>query len=123
MIDFFKNKLKILLILTFFVIDGYILYRNFFLIPRSKKEDSVSVKRGDLKQELTISGTVDAEEKVTLRFKTSGRLSWVGVKEGDYVKKYQAIASLDQRELKKTLQKELNDYMNERWDFDQSQED
>ncbi|HPA35669.1 MAG TPA: biotin/lipoyl-binding protein, partial [Chitinophagales bacterium] len=45
------------------------------------------------------------------------------VKEGDLVKKGQAIASLDQRELKKRLEKELNDYMTVRWDFEQTHED
>jgi len=50
-------------------------------------------------------------------------LIWVGVKEGDQVNKWQAIASLDKRELEMTLKKDLNDYMNERWDFEQEHED
>jgi len=39
------------------------------------------------------------------------------------VKKGQAIASLDQRELKKRLEKELNDYLTVRWNFEQTHED
>lgn len=84
---------------------------------------TATVKRGNLEQVLTIPGTIDAEEKAVLKFQTSGRLSWVGVKEGDYVKKYQSIASLDQKDLKKTLQKKLNDYMTNRWTFDQTTKD
>ncbi len=88
-----------------------------------KKQTSHLVKRQNLKDTLSLSGSIDAEEKVTLRFQSSGRVSWVGVKEGDYVKKYQSIASLDQRELKKTLEKYLNSYINERYDFEQTHDD
>lgn len=82
-----------------------------------------SVKQGDLEESLTISGEIDAEEKAALRFATSGRLAWVGVKEGDMVKKFQGIASLDKRDVEKNLKKKLLAYMNERWDFEQAQDD
>lgn len=71
-----------------------------------------------MEERMSISGAIDAEEKVTLRFQTSGRLSWVGVKEGDYVKKYQSIASIDVREVKKKLEKDLNDYLKTRNDYE-----
>ncbi|MCL5970309.1 MAG: efflux RND transporter periplasmic adaptor subunit [Patescibacteria group bacterium] len=89
----------------------------------NKKIKTVTVKRGDLHKTLTISGEINAEEKVTLRFQAGGRLSWVGVKEGDYVQKYQGIASLDQRQLQKTLEKYLNDYKKYRDDYDQTTQD
>lgn len=88
-----------------------------------KKSDSTEVRLGELADELSISGSIDAEEKATIRFQTSGKLTWVGVKQGDYVRKNQALAALDSREVKKKLQKELNDYMNTRWDFDQTTKD
>ncbi|MBI3366322.1 efflux RND transporter periplasmic adaptor subunit [Candidatus Roizmanbacteria bacterium] len=88
-----------------------------------KKQVSYMVKRQNLKETLSLSGSIDAEEHVTLRFQSSGRLLWVGVKEGDYVKKYQGIASLDQRELKKTLEKYLNTFVKKRFDLDQSVDD
>ena len=69
---------------------------------------------------MTISGEIDAEEHVNLRFQTAGRISWIGVKEGDLVKKYQTIASLDQKELQKNLQKELNDFMKYKYDYEQT---
>ncbi len=74
-------------------------------------------------EELIISGVIEAEKKVDLKFKTSGELVWVGIKKGDKVKKGQAIASLDKRELEKKFKKEMNDYLNERWDFEQTQDD
>lgn len=88
-----------------------------------KKQAPYVVKRQNLKETLSLSGSIDAGEKVTLRFQSSGRISWVGVKVGDYVKKYQGVASLDQRELKKTLEKYLNTYVNERYDFEQTHDD
>jgi RND family efflux transporter MFP subunit len=93
------------------------------LAKNQKKETTYTVKRDTIRQTLTISGELDAEEKVTLRFAASGYISWVGVKLGDRVKKYQAIASLDQRELQKNLQKYLNTYMSERWDFEQTKDE
>ncbi len=88
-----------------------------------KKSESYTVKRETLKEELSLSGEINADEHVILRFQTSGLLTWVGVKEGDWVKKYQTIAALDQRDVQKRLQKYLNTYQKYRWDYDQEVED
>lgn len=87
------------------------------------KQNSYSVKRQDLKEVLSLSGEIDAKEKADIKFQTSGLLTWVGVKEGDYVKKYQAIASLDKRELQNNLNQYLNSYMKTRWSFEQDAAD
>lgn len=87
------------------------------------KADSYIVKRQTLKDELSLSGKVEANEHVTLRFQTSGLLTWIGVKEGEWVKKYQTLASLDQRDVQKRLQKYLNTYQKTRWDYDQTAQD
>lgn len=81
---------------------------------------STTVKQGTIKETLTLSGTIDADERAVLSFQTSGMLTSVGVKEGDFVKRGQFIASLDQRELKKRLQKQLNTYAISRSTFDQT---
>ena len=94
------TKTRILLVILIIAF-GFGGYNYFFASKTNIKTDTARVKRGNLEEKLTISGTVEAEEKVTLRFQTSGRLNWVGVKEGDYVKKYQSVASLDQKEVKK----------------------
>jgi len=83
------------------------------------KPQTVEVKKTHLRSTVSASGAVSAENQVDLKFQTSGMLSWVGVKEGDRVKKWQAIASLDKRELEKNLLKALRDYNKERWDFDE----
>src|SRR3989344_8271797 len=123
MIKFLKKRYK--LIISLAVIAGLVIFfTNRSSVQRkNEKEVTANVKSGKLEEILTISGAIDAEEKITLRFQTSGRLAWVGVKEGDYVKKYQGIASLDKREIEKTLKKKLLAYMNERWDFEQGHDD
>ncbi|MFC1646940.1 efflux RND transporter periplasmic adaptor subunit [Patescibacteria group bacterium] len=93
------------------------------LTAATNAEDKYTVKKNNLKLTRTLTGEIDADEKVNLRFQTSGRLNWVGVEIGDMVEKYQTIASLDQRELKKNLDIKLLSYMNERWDFEQTRED
>jgi membrane fusion protein, macrolide-specific efflux system len=92
-------------------------------ISAPKKITEYTVLRNSIKETLTLSGKIDAEEKASLRFATSGRLAWVGVKTGDSVKKYQVLASLDQRDLKKNLEKKLNTYLTTRWDFEQTKDD
>lgn len=122
-----KNKLKKVLsflkkrwwvILLVLVTGGWGIYSQTAGKKSDVKELSYKVKRQTLQESLSFSGNVDAQEKATLRFQSSGRLAWVGVKEGDAVKKYQSIASLDQRQLKKQLEKDLIDYDKERLDFD-----
>lgn len=113
---------NIIKLIAFLVVGavGFLVYQKIFASPA--KPVTATVKRGDLKEELTISGQIDAEEKAVLRFQTSGYLSWVGVKEGDSVKKFQTLASLDQRALQKTLQKYLAAYKKDRNAFDQDKD-
>jgi len=118
MIKFFKKRWY--LVLTVLII-GFFIYRNQTTVQG--KIETYKIKKEDLKETLSLSGKIEAEEKVTLKFQTSGRLTWVGVKEGDYVKKYQGIASLDQRDVKKTLEKKLLAFSKTRWDFDQIKDD
>jgi len=118
-------------ILWFFLIGLVvgILVWKFIIIPKQEiggngtKITTYTVKKDTLRETLTISGELEAEEKITLRFPFSGLTSWVGVKKGDFVKKNQVIASLDQKELRKTLEKYLNTYMDSRWDFEQTKDE
>lgn len=118
--QFIKKRWYIILLLL--LIAGFFVYRSNSSQNANEKTNPYKVKRQTLKETLSLSGKIDAEEKTTLRFQTSGRLSWVGVKEGDYVKKYQSIASLDQRALQKQLDKDLNDYLDTRWSFEQTKD-
>jgi RND family efflux transporter MFP subunit len=106
-----------------FLIGGVIVWFVSSSNTKKKEANMYTVKRDTLTELLSLSGEIDAEEKVSLRFQTSGLLTWVGVKEGDYVKKYQAIASLDKRDLQNSMSKLLNTYSKTRWDFEQAHDD
>ena len=111
------------LFLIGFLIGGLVVWNVMQAKAKENEERTFVVKKQDLVEELSLSGEVDAEEKVSLRFQTSGLLTWVGVKEGDYVKKYQVLASLDKKELQNSMSKLLNTYSKTRWDFEQAQDD
>lgn len=94
-------------------------------IKSGKKEPvaTTKVKRKTIQKVISASGKIKSKKEVELKFQTSGKLAWVGVKEGDFVKEWQAIAGLDKRELGKQLEKSLRDYTKERWDFEQERKD
>lgn len=77
----------------------------------------------DLTKILEVSGVVDAKEKAKLRFAAGGKVVYLGAKEGELVKKWQTIATIDKRTLQKQLQQNLNLYMKERWDWETTQDD
>jgi membrane fusion protein, macrolide-specific efflux system len=110
-----------LILLLIFI--SYSSYQKFR--PKSPEELYVLqvVKKKDLTQTVSASGSIQSETQVDLKFQTAGQLSWVGVKEGDYVNQWQAIASLDQRALKKTFEKYLYDYSKERNDFEEAKQE
>jgi len=113
-----KISYKWIVVLILIVGVSFFVYRRFNTSEKTILA-TYTVKRDDLQEILGVTGEVDASEKASLHFQTGGRLSWVGVKEGDVIKKYAGIASLDQRTLQKTLQKYLNTYSKERRDFEQ----
>lgn len=109
---------KVIIIIIALLLIGLIVYKvQSSSAPTYKTE---TVKLGTIVKTISASGKVDSEETVELKFQTSGLLSWVGVKEGDRVSQWQAIASLDTRELQKTLEKSLRDYGKERNDFEET---
>lgn len=84
-----------------------------------KKDIVITPEIKSIKSELTLAGSISASEIASLRFQNSGKLVWVGVKEGDRVKKWQAIASLDREQLRKSLQTQFNNYrtnLSQFWD-------
>lgn len=92
-VRFYKKKIFWILIIALFAIGIF----TYFKIA-SSKNDSVAtteVKRGDVEEVLILSGEIKADEYAKLTFPTSGEISWVGVKEGDKVKKGQALAKLN----------------------------
>jgi len=85
----------------------------------AKKDTIITPQLKPIKSELTLAASISASEIASLRFQNPGKLVWVGVKEGDRVKKWQAIASLDKEQLRKSLQTQYNNYrtnLSQFWD-------
>lgn len=83
----------------------------------------VPVERRDFIAELVISGRLDAKEKSQLRFAVGGKVVYLGAQEGDFVNKWQTIATIDRAALQKQLQQNLNNYMKERYSFEDVRDD
>ena len=81
------------------------------------------VETGSIKETLELSGKITAEGMAVLRFPTGGLVSYMGAKEGDAVKKWQTLASIDSRQLQKTLEQKLNLYAIQRGTFEQTIDD
>jgi len=101
------------------IVGGWFSYQRWR--PKSPEElyELAPVKRETIRQTITASGKVKSQTQIDLKFQTSGQMTWVGIKEGDSVNQWQALASLDKRELEKNLQKYLLDFSKERADFDE----
>lgn len=76
--------------------------------------------RKDLTKTLSVSGVIEAKEKARLRFLSGGKVVYVGAKEGEAVTRGQTIATIDQRALKKQLDQNLNQFTQERLNWDQT---
>ena len=126
--SFLKKHYKgVIIILIVLLITGFGVYKakaqsNKETTFDTKKETTINPQIKDIKEEITLTGSVDAEDKASLQFQTSGELSWVGVKVGDKVKKYQAIASLNKTKLKKQLEADFNTYRSALATFDDVQD-
>jgi len=84
----------------------------------AKGENPYTLERQTLQEELIFSGSIEADEQAQLHFQTGGLLTQLNIAEGDTVSAGQTIATLDQRQVRKTLEKYLNTYSKERLDFD-----
>lgn len=95
-----------------------------FFALRGKKSnlniETSQVQEGNLNDTISASARIEGQSIANLSFLTSGKLAWVGVHDGDIVKKGQAIASLDKNELELQLRKLLNNFEREFTDFDDS---
>ena len=84
----------------------------------NKLIETQNAEVGDIKKTVTATGTVKSESEANLKFQTSGKIAYINVKQGDYVKKGQLVASLDTADLQKRFQQDLNTYFKERLDFE-----
>lgn len=107
---FKKTKLFIFshkIISVFFLV--LIIGSIYFLFSNSKKGEAnyvtEKVKRGDITTYVTGTGQIEAEETINLNPENQGRVVYVGVKAGDYVKKGKLLMSTDYSLAKAELEK------------------
>jgi membrane fusion protein, macrolide-specific efflux system len=118
--NFIIKKWKLLTVIAIAIV----LILIFVSKSNAAKEDNQLIftnpKKESITKTLEVSGHVDAKEKARLRFVAGGKVIYIGANEGDYVKKWQTIATIDRAALNKALEKNLNLYMKERWDWEES---
>lgn len=96
----------------------------FVLRSRNKKEVvSGKVGRGLVKEELVLTGSVNATKYAALTFPTSGKIAWVGAVEGQKVVRGQAITSLDKTVLNTIYQQSLNTYKDKQAAAEKAEDD
>ena len=116
----FKRKWLSIIILVAIIIGAFWYQKRQAQTPDF---EIITPQLNDIRQTLDLGGSVEADIKAELRFPSVGKLGWVGVKEGDTINKWQALASLDKTSLKKGLEKNVNLYLTNRWNFEQARDD
>lgn len=86
------SKRNIIIGIVLLVVGGLI---YGFSAGQPKEVEKYSVSKGTVKEELIISGAVKADKYSAMAFAASGKLAWLGVKEGQEVYQGQALAKLD----------------------------
>lgn len=102
------TKKKIIVSAVIFAVVGLMAAGIFYLIkPAPPTIETATVKRGDIIQEVSVTGTVKPAESVELGFEKSGKVSAINVKVGDSVKKNQLLISLASRESSASVSQSL----------------
>lgn len=95
--SFFQKLLKRKKLLAIIVV--VLLAASFFarraLFPSTEGFEEARVEKGTVREELVLSGEIKAEQHASLSFLTSGELDYVGVSEGQEVKKGEVLARLN----------------------------
>lgn len=99
-VSFLKNNWK--KITALFLIVGVVLF--FIFRNKGAVQKTVQIKKGDIKEEMILSGSVDAVNYAKLSFETSGKITYVGVKEGEKVNKGRLVSKIDSTVLNSNYQ-------------------
>lgn len=103
----FSGKRKIVIGLV--LLGGVVFGLRAYGLSRNKVTETFQVKKGDVSEELVLSGEIKAEKFAELYFQTGGQLAWIGVSEGQKVYQGQALIKLDTVKLSADLQRAYSD--------------
>lgn len=98
---FFKKKsvITVLIIIAVLIIGGYFLNKS----AQKPEYEFIIAEKGELSQEVSVTGQVKPAESVDLAFERSGKVSKANVSVGDIVVSGQLLASLANGELSSSL--------------------
>jgi len=118
-----KQRKKLIIGLAVLLLVGFLITgKPLGLLGEKEELKTTKVEQKTLRETVSASGKIEAENSSQLHFTFPAKVVWLGVKKGDVVKKGQALASLDKRDLELKLKKSLRDYSKERWDFEEDKE-
>ena len=91
MLKLIKKKWKLLsvLLIIAIIITFLISKKNNFSLK------TATIQKGNISEELILSGDISASNYAKLAYETSGKVSYIGVKEGETVKKGKLLSKLD----------------------------
>lgn len=105
-INFVKSHKKLSLIILIVIIA-----LSYFLFPKNKVVIPTDTARiGTIVKSISITGNIESQSTVNLTFQTGGAVVYLGAKEGDNVKKGEAIVSLDRQKLDANFRQALQDF-------------
>jgi len=90
---FFSSKARV--VITIIVVLGVIGWKYSAIKKAAAEIEEAIVERGNVKEELILSGEIVADEHALLTFATGGEISYVGVKEGEVVTKGKLLSKLE----------------------------
>lgn len=98
-----SNWKKILVVLL--IISGIL-----FFVLKDKNQDilTASIEKGKISEELILSGNISATNYAKLSFESSGKIVYVGTKEGETVKRGKLLSKLDTTILNSSYQSALS---------------
>lgn len=105
-IKFKITKKRIIAIILLLIAGVFVLYSSQ---KNGNGFDQSVISRGEVVEELVLTGELKASEYVNLQFNSSGTVSWVGVKMGEEVQKGSALVKLDTTALNSSYQRALAD--------------
>ena len=90
------------------VIGGFVWKR----LSAKNNYETASIKKGEVVEELILTGEVKAKRQANLRFLSGGELNWVGVEKGERVVAGQLLARLDPNKAYQAYEQAVADLRN-----------
>ena len=113
---FFKKPIFIITIILAIILGGYF----YFFSGKETSPEFIIVKKGNIVQEVSVTGNVKPVKNVDLAFEKTGRISSAPIKVGDYVGAGQILVQEDNSELNSQLEKAKADLETQKAELNKS---